>query len=129
MEKVRRHIRFMNGSLSFFMHSSEPSVPVGGIDIPEASSAQYMIVMPDGHLQVFEWHLEEWNVINDLMIEQCSYPLACGRNAICSTSQQCSCPGPVNDRQLNRGCSEITPLTFYTRSTFYHTSECHLLRP
>ncbi|KAL9997527.1 putative bulb-type lectin domain-containing protein [Helianthus debilis subsp. tardiflorus] len=31
-EKV--HIRFMNGSLSFFMHSFEPS---GRIDIPEAS--------------------------------------------------------------------------------------------
>ncbi|KAM0047184.1 putative protein kinase RLK-Pelle-SD-2b family [Helianthus debilis subsp. tardiflorus] len=106
----------MNGSLSFFIHSYDPSFPVGGIDIPEASSAQYMTVMPDGHFQVFEWHLEEWKVLKDLMIEQCSYPLACGRNAICLTSQQCSCPGteyfrPLNDRQLNLGCSEITPLT------------------
>ncbi|KAK1416384.1 hypothetical protein QVD17_32175 [Tagetes erecta] len=45
------------------------------------------------------------------------YPLVCGRSSICSTNQQCSCPGileyfrPVNDRQPNLGCDEITPLT------------------
>lgn len=51
----------------------------------------------------------------------CNYPLACGRKAICSGNQQCSCPvssspgrdyfRAVNDRQPNLGCSEITHLT------------------
>ncbi|KAJ0847533.1 putative protein kinase RLK-Pelle-SD-2b family [Helianthus annuus] len=117
--KGRRYIRFLNGSLSFFIHSSKPSDPVGVIDIPEASSAQYMKLMPDGHLQVFEFQSDEWTMVSDVTsdaVEECDYPLRCGRNAICSTSQQCSCPRPeyfkpVNDRELNLGCSEITPLT------------------
>ncbi|KAJ0713772.1 putative bulb-type lectin domain, PAN/Apple domain, bulb-type lectin domain superfamily [Helianthus annuus] len=100
--KGRRYIRFLNGSLSFFIDSYKQSDPVGVIGIPEASSAQYMKLMPD-------------DVTSDA-IKECDYPLRCGRNAICSTSQQCSCPRPeyfkpVNDREPNQGCSEITPLT------------------
>ncbi|XP_022001415.1 G-type lectin S-receptor-like serine/threonine-protein kinase SD2-5 [Helianthus annuus] len=65
--KGRRYMKFSNGSLSICIeYSSEPSDPVGVIGIPEASSAQYMKLMPDGHLQVFEWQLEEWKVIKDL---------------------------------------------------------------
>ncbi|KAJ0847540.1 putative bulb-type lectin domain-containing protein [Helianthus annuus] len=65
--KGRRYMKFLNGSLSFCIeYSSEPSEPVGVIGIPEASSAQYMKLMPDGHLQVFEWQLKEWKVIKDL---------------------------------------------------------------
>ncbi|KAJ0847526.1 hypothetical protein HanPSC8_Chr13g0546271 [Helianthus annuus] len=64
--KGRRYIRFLNGSLSFFIESSKPSDPVGVIGIPQASSAQYMKLMPDGHLKVFEWKLEEWKLIKDL---------------------------------------------------------------
>ncbi|KAJ0847542.1 putative protein kinase RLK-Pelle-SD-2b family [Helianthus annuus] len=118
----KKYIRFLNGSLSFFIHSSEPSGLSDGydIDIPEALSAQYMKLMPDGHLQVFEWQFdsEDWMMVRDLTkdVEVCDFPLVCGRNSICSTNQQCSCPGaeyfrPVNDRQPNLGCYEITPLT------------------
>ncbi|MFS8001005.1 putative bulb-type lectin domain-containing protein [Helianthus anomalus] len=64
--KGRRYIKFLNGSLSFFIDSYKQSDPVGVIDILEASSAQYMQLMPDGHLKVFEWQLEEWKVIKDL---------------------------------------------------------------
>ncbi|KAI3730391.1 hypothetical protein L1987_61561 [Smallanthus sonchifolius] len=117
----RRYIRFLNG-LSFFIHSSEPSDPDVVIYIPEASSAQYMKLMPDGHLQVFQWQSDsvEWRMVTDLtvgFVQICSYPLVCGRNAICSTDEQCICPmnkkhfRPVNDRQPELGCSEITPLT------------------
>ncbi|KAI7732882.1 LOW QUALITY PROTEIN: hypothetical protein M8C21_015360 [Ambrosia artemisiifolia] len=84
------------------------------IDIPEASSAQYMRLMPDGHLQVFEWQSKEWTVVTDILTNtddgECGYPLTCGRNSICSIKQkqQCSCPTkeyfrPVNDGQLNAG--------------------------
>ncbi|MFS8000965.1 hypothetical protein Hanom_Chr13g01184771 [Helianthus anomalus] len=50
-------------------------------------------------------------------VGECYYPLACGRNSVGSTNQQCSCPGsveyfrPVNDGKPNLGCSEVTPLT------------------
>ncbi|KAJ0475348.1 putative PAN/Apple domain-containing protein [Helianthus annuus] len=87
--------------------------------------AQYMKFMPDGHLKVFEWKLEIWSEVADLLTDQeygnCIYPLACGRNAICSNYQQCSCPvsnphtidyfRAVNDRLPNHGCSAVTPLT------------------
>ncbi|KAK1416395.1 hypothetical protein QVD17_32186 [Tagetes erecta] len=118
----KRHIRFLNGSLSFFIGSSERSDPDDASYIPEASSAQYMQLMPNGHLQVFEWQFDSrnWIVVYDLtaegIVDECSYPLFCGRNAICSANQQCSCPEiehfrPVKDRQQNLGCTENTALT------------------
>ncbi|GJU86262.1 G-type lectin S-receptor-like serine/threonine-protein kinase SD2-5 [Tanacetum coccineum] len=117
------YVRFLNGSLSLFIHSSEPNDPDDVMSIPQASSAQYTKLMPDGHLKVFEWQAG-WIEVADLLnrdIGECGYPLACGRNGVCSNNQQCSCPvssspridyfRPVNDRQPNLGCSEITPLT------------------
>ncbi|XP_076952678.1 G-type lectin S-receptor-like serine/threonine-protein kinase SD2-5 [Bidens hawaiensis] len=123
INKGRRYIRFLNGSLSFFVDSSNPSgLPNGVIDIPETSSAQYMKFMPDGHLKVFEWQLPPigWKVVDDLttndQLGECDFPLVCGRNSICLSNQQCICPineyfRPVNDGQPDLGCSEITPLT------------------
>ncbi|KAK1411258.1 hypothetical protein QVD17_37805 [Tagetes erecta] len=68
--KERSYVRFFNGSLALFIHSSEPSHPDGVIRVPLASSAQYMKLMPDGHLRVFEWHvsvaLPHWRVVADL---------------------------------------------------------------
>ncbi|KAI3816384.1 hypothetical protein L1987_16078 [Smallanthus sonchifolius] len=119
----RRYIRFLNGSLSLFTLSVEPSDPFQLFYIPIASSAQYMKLMPDGHLKVFEWQ-GSWLVVADLFngyLGECNYPMACGRNGLCSGNQQCSCPvsgspridyfRAVNDRQPNLGCSAITPLT------------------
>ncbi|KAL9993894.1 putative non-specific serine/threonine protein kinase [Helianthus debilis subsp. tardiflorus] len=115
--KKGKYIRFLNGSLSFFFSSDEQ----GDLDDSFASSAQYMKFMPDGHLKVFELK-EGWSEVADLLTDEpygeCNYPLACGRNAICSNKQHCSCPSSspdyfraVNDRQPNLGCSAITPLT------------------
>ncbi|KAJ0662234.1 putative protein kinase RLK-Pelle-SD-2b family [Helianthus annuus] len=118
--KERKYIRFFNGSLSDVDTYSNYS-----IDIPFASSTQYMKFMPDGHLKVFEYTLEGWSEVADLLTDEeygnCTYPLACGRNAICSNYQQCSCPvsnphtidyfRAVNDRLPNQGCSAVTPLT------------------
>ncbi|KAJ0847527.1 putative non-specific serine/threonine protein kinase [Helianthus annuus] len=117
--KERKYIRFLNGSLSFFIHSSKPNNPDKVIGIQGVSPAQYIKLMPDGHLQVFEFQSHEWTMVSDVTsdaVEECDYPLRCGRYSICSTNEQCSCPGieyfrPVNDRQPNLGCYEITPLT------------------
>ncbi|KAJ0669758.1 putative protein kinase RLK-Pelle-SD-2b family [Helianthus annuus] len=115
--KGKKYIRFLNGSLSLFIHSSEPRDD-GYIYIPEASSAlsQYIKLMPDGHLKVFEGGREAIDLTESLVYGYCTYPLVCGRNSICSTKQQCSCPGtkyfrPVNNLRPNLGCSENTPLT------------------
>ncbi|XP_076890120.1 G-type lectin S-receptor-like serine/threonine-protein kinase SD2-5 [Bidens hawaiensis] len=121
--KGRRYVRFLNGSFALFVLSVEPNDPDMWIPIPQASSAQYMKLMPDGHLKVFEWQ-NRWLVVADLftgLLGECAYPLACGRNGVCSGNQQCSCPvsrspridyfRAVDDQQPDLGCSEITPLT------------------
>ncbi|KAJ0678030.1 putative protein kinase RLK-Pelle-SD-2b family [Helianthus annuus] len=123
----RRYVRFLNGSLSLFILSVEPSEPDDVIPIPRASSTQYMKLMPDGHLKVFEWK-ESWLVVADLFnnsLGECNYPMACGRNGICSGNRQCSCPisssprrdyfRAVNDLQPDMGCNEITLLTCNTQ--------------
>lgn len=61
----RSYVRFLNGSLSLFIHSSEPSNPDAVIPVPQASSAQYMKLMPDGNLKVWEWQAG-WKVVADL---------------------------------------------------------------
>ncbi|KAJ0496148.1 putative non-specific serine/threonine protein kinase [Helianthus annuus] len=61
----RSYVRFLNGSLALFIHSAEPSRPDGVIRVPLASSAQYMKLMPDGHLIVLEWQ-SGWRVVADL---------------------------------------------------------------
>ncbi|KAI3730380.1 hypothetical protein L1987_61550 [Smallanthus sonchifolius] len=63
--KERSYVRFLNGSLALFIHSAEPSRPDGVIPVPLASSAQYMKLMPDGHLRVLEWQ-SGWRVVADL---------------------------------------------------------------
>lgn len=123
--KERSYVRFLSGSLSFF---GEPTLPTILFDLPKTSSTRYMKLMPDGHLKVFQWldigWQGDWTVVHDVLTGyygDCSYPLACGRNAVCSANQSCSCPRssspginyfkPVNNLQPNLGCSEITPLT------------------
>ncbi|KAK9063886.1 hypothetical protein SSX86_017758 [Deinandra increscens subsp. villosa] len=63
--KEGSYVRFLNGSLSLFIHSAEPSRPDGVISLPLATSAQYLKLMPDGHLRVLEWQ-SGWRVVADL---------------------------------------------------------------
>nr|XP_043625692.1 G-type lectin S-receptor-like serine/threonine-protein kinase SD2-5 [Erigeron canadensis] len=125
ISKERKYVRFLRGSLSLFFSTTEPDDPDRSIYLPVATSTQYMKFMPDGRLKVFEWRSGSWSEVADLFTDkrygECTYPFSCGRNAICTNKQQCSCPvssphmidyfRPVNDRQPNLGCSEITPLT------------------
>ncbi|WOG98429.1 hypothetical protein DCAR_0417772 [Daucus carota subsp. sativus] len=115
-------VKFLNGSLSFYPHSSEKNVSFPIFDIPPASSVQYMRFEPDGHLRVYEWK-DQWVVIADLLTGfsgKCGYPLVCGKYSICSNGQ-CSCPGAsssgvryfrqVEEKYPNLGCAAITPLS------------------
>ncbi|KAL0014218.1 hypothetical protein SO802_001287 [Lithocarpus litseifolius] len=82
-------------------------------------TSKYMKLRPDGHLKVYD---EYWSEAPDILksdIGICGYPTVCGNYGIC-TNEQCSCPlpingtnyfQPINDRQLNHGCSLVTPLS------------------
>ncbi|PIA33921.1 hypothetical protein AQUCO_03900046v1 [Aquilegia coerulea] len=121
-----RYVKFMNGSIAFFKSTSAPNQPFSTvIRVPLASSAQYIKLVSDGHLKVFEWS-SEWKEVADLLtgyLGNCKYPLVCGNYGICS-DEQCGCPGItgneqiyfrlINDRQPNDGCAAITPLSCET---------------
>ncbi|KAF8413693.1 hypothetical protein HHK36_001685 [Tetracentron sinense] len=118
------YVRFLNGSLALYILSIEPTQPADRqINVPVASSAQYLKLGSDGHLRVFEWVEREWKEVADLLTSDfgdCGYPMVCGNYGICSNGQ-CSCPGAtngeaayfrqINDRQPKLGCSEVTPLS------------------
>ncbi|CAA2998286.1 G-type lectin S-receptor-like serine threonine-kinase SD2-5 [Olea europaea subsp. europaea] len=112
---------FINGSLDLYTNSTETS-PLAKIDIPPASSAQYIKLDYDGHLKIFEW-LTGWKEVAEITtgyLGECNYPMVCGENGICSNGQ-CSCPTSTTDsanyfklidgRQPNLGCSQVIPLT------------------
>ncbi|KAL8506346.1 hypothetical protein ACS0TY_017283 [Phlomoides rotata] len=107
--------KFQNGSLDLYITKVEPMSPDISITIPKATSPQYIKLGDDGHLRVFEWVRDEVaDIFTDYLGDGCGYPMACGEYGICSVDQ-CSCPSgssfrPINDRQLNQGCSEVIPL-------------------
>ncbi|KAJ0430228.1 putative non-specific serine/threonine protein kinase [Helianthus annuus] len=83
----KNYIRFLNGSLSLFIHSSEPSGLDIAINIPPASSTRYMKLMLDGHLQVWQSDSFEWTMVSDVTMldefeEECDFPLVCQRYII-----------------------------------------------
>ncbi|GJX76565.1 G-type lectin S-receptor-like serine/threonine-protein kinase SD2-5 [Tanacetum coccineum] len=101
--KQSNTVTFANGSLSFSY--------LGG--------PTYIKIMSDGHLKVFEWQ-QGWTGGADLLSNSSggcdTYPMACGKNAICSNVQQCSCLvkdhfRPVRDFEPNRGCDVTNALT------------------
>ncbi|TXG55721.1 hypothetical protein EZV62_020977 [Acer yangbiense] len=121
--KEPSYVRFLNGSLAFYILSSEPSQPDRVISVPNASSAQYMRLDNDGHLRVYEWIPTEWKEVADIFKEsfgECDYPLVCGNYGLCSRGL-CTCPSgesetttyfkQIDNRQPALGCSEITPLS------------------
>ncbi|KAI9177846.1 hypothetical protein LWI28_019875 [Acer negundo] len=120
--KEPSYVRFLNGSLAFYILSSEPSQPDRVISVPIASSAQYMRLDNDGLLRVYEWIPTEWKEVADIFKEyfrECDYPLVCGNYGLCSRGI-CTCPSgesettyfeQINNRQPALGCSERTPLS------------------
>ncbi|PWA97881.1 Apple-like protein [Artemisia annua] len=116
----RSYVRFLNGSLAAYLSSAEPDDPDFGIPIPQASSFQYIKLMPNGHLElIVSQSYNNWSVVQDILTYaygECGYPLVCGRNGLCRGNQQCTCPTRdyfklLDDYQPELGCSEITPLT------------------
>ncbi|KAL4575537.1 hypothetical protein LXL04_022384 [Taraxacum kok-saghyz] len=106
---------------SYSLQVTDKGHPDNVILIPQKFSLEYMKLMPNGHLMVSEYDPSVgWTAVVDLLtgdLGECFYPLACGRNSICSGNQQCSCPRSidsfraVNDSDPVMGCSQVTPLT------------------
>ncbi|PSS05619.1 G-type lectin S-receptor-like serine/threonine-protein kinase, partial [Actinidia chinensis var. chinensis] len=108
------YIQFENGRFSRF-------------SIPSASAAQlqFLKLGPDGHLNVYEWKGPDYNwMMADLLasyIDDCEYPLVCGKFGICS-NRQCFCPDeanrfetrffrPTNYGTPNQGCTPIIAIS------------------
>ncbi|CAH9147600.1 unnamed protein product [Cuscuta epithymum] len=134
--KDASYVKFQNGSLGLYIHSFEPNAPDRSIPIPQALSAQYMKLEPDGHLRVYEWR-NGWLQVADLLtgyLGDCKYPLVCGEYGMCS-SGQCACPRarndsaiyftPVDDMQPNFGCSRVNPLICNSSSRYHSFVELH----
>ncbi|KAJ9686061.1 hypothetical protein PVL29_015105 [Vitis rotundifolia] len=97
-----------------------------------ASSPLYLKLEPKGQVTVYEWVWNEydWKVYGDSFLANydCEYPLICGKYGVCSVGQ-CGCPGPnggetvyfrpINFKQPDLGCSEITSLT--CEASQYHS--------
>ncbi|CAM8995776.1 unnamed protein product [Rhodiola kirilowii] len=127
------YIKFVNGSLSMYIHVAEPSDPDHKQESHVASSVQYMKLEADGHLRVYEWGKGTnggWGSVADLLtgyLDDCSYPMGCGAYGICSNGQ-CACPAatnngsiffyPIYDRQPALGCRET--LTLSCGASQYH---------
>ena len=96
------------------------------IYIPYTESAQYMKLGGDGHLRVYQWQesTSTWVEAADLLkgkIDECGYPLVCGRYGICSPAltNGTSYLKPINEKQPNLGCSVFPPISCHLSQ--YHT--------
>ncbi|XP_034701355.1 G-type lectin S-receptor-like serine/threonine-protein kinase SD2-5 [Vitis riparia] len=137
----QNYILLGNESLDGFIHGADPNYPDSRILIPTNLSAQFIKLEPDGHLRAYGWKDYDWEAADLLtewlsfpthpsVVDDCLYPLVCGKYGICS-ERQCSCPPPspngttyfrqVDDNLLSNGCSATKPIA--CGSSQYH----HLL--
>jgi hypothetical protein len=114
------YVQFMNQSLDFFQVYYPSDSKFGNISISSTYlPIRYMRFEPDGHLRVYNAFGDVAGDILTSFIDDYDYPTACGTYGVC-TNDQCSCPEAkngtsyfqqTNDRQPNRGCSLVTPLS------------------
>ncbi|MBA0782528.1 hypothetical protein Gotri_000403 [Gossypium trilobum] len=75
----------------------------------------------DGHLKAYELTESGWEGIDLLGLDQCSYPLPCGKYSLCS-KEGCSCLDtvsesettffkPINSTSLDHGCYAVSPIS------------------
>ncbi|PIA33922.1 hypothetical protein AQUCO_03900047v1, partial [Aquilegia coerulea] len=115
--KEPSYVRFLNGSLAFYILNAEPNPPDYSLEILLALSIQIMRLESDGHLRVYMWN-SMWLQVADLLSyyskDDCNYPTVCGNYGICSR-ENCTCPEshfrPVSDSHPNFGCYATTPLS------------------
>uniref|UniRef100_F6H549 Receptor-like serine/threonine-protein kinase n=1 Tax=Vitis vinifera TaxID=29760 RepID=F6H549_VITVI len=137
----QNYILLGNESLDGFIHGADPNYPDSRIFIATDLSAQFIKLGPDGHLRAYGWKNNSWeaaDLLTDWLsfpnhlsdVDDCQYPLVCGKYGICS-ERQCSCPPPsangtnyfrpVDDNLPSHGCYTTKPIA--CGSSQYH----HLL--
>ncbi|CAN4103173.1 unnamed protein product [Withania somnifera] len=99
------------------------------LQYPPTSTAQYMKLEPDGHLNVYQRSVSDWSQVSDILSNvawgNCGYPMVCGRYSICSNNGQCTCPPeenffrPFSERKPDLGCSQLTSI--FCNSSQYHS--------
>ncbi|KAJ9686065.1 hypothetical protein PVL29_015108 [Vitis rotundifolia] len=136
----QNYILLGNESLDVFIHGADPNYPDSTISILKDLSAQFIKLGPDGHLRAYGWKESDWEEVADLLglpsfpndlsdLDDCQYPLVCGKYGICS-ERQYSCPPsspdgtnyfrPVDDRLPCHGC-------YATKSIACGSSQYHRL--
>uniref|UniRef100_F6H542 Receptor-like serine/threonine-protein kinase n=1 Tax=Vitis vinifera TaxID=29760 RepID=F6H542_VITVI len=137
----QNYILLGNENLDVIIHGAEQNHPDSRISIPANLSAQFIKLGPDGHLRAYGWKDYDWeaaDLLTDWLsfpnhlsdVDDCQYPLVCGKYGICS-ERQCSCPPPspdgtnyfrpVDDNLPSHGCYATKPIA--CGSSQYH----HLL--
>ncbi|KAH6764105.1 hypothetical protein C2S51_015354 [Perilla frutescens var. frutescens] len=117
------YAEFQKGRIALYANLSRSSDPDETV-LTHSTAAQYIKLESDGHLRVFEWGLS-WKKVSDILgVDDCSYPMACGRYGIC-INRQCLCPQSsfrrINDTRPDLGCSEVIPLTCDASSDHKHS--------
>ncbi|KAI3778594.1 hypothetical protein L2E82_07973 [Cichorium intybus] len=81
---VSDYIEFIDTILCLYVSSTEQSNICLTVDtgLPRTFTLKYIKLMPDGHLKAVGWDSTGDGAVTDIFTnDQCSYPLACGRNA------------------------------------------------
>ncbi|XP_049386458.1 EP1-like glycoprotein 4 [Solanum stenotomum] len=96
------------------------------LQYPPTSTAQFKKLGHDGHLRVYQLGDLNWEKVYDILsVNDCRYPMVCGRYSICANGGQCTCPDEVNffkpfyERNPDLGCTELTPIS--CDSSQYHS--------
>ncbi|KAH0654577.1 hypothetical protein KY289_032255 [Solanum tuberosum] len=95
-------------------------------DVTPTSTAQFIKLGHDGHLRVYQLGDLNWEEVDDILsINDCGYPMVCGRYSICANGGQCTCPVEVNffkpfsERNPDLGCTELMSIS--CDSSQYHS--------
>ncbi|CAN4103174.1 unnamed protein product [Withania somnifera] len=94
---------------------------------PLTPETNFIKLGPDGHLNVYQWSVIDWNKVSDILysyLGNCGFPMVCGRYSICTNDGQCNCPIEGNffrpiQRNPNLGCSQLTSIS--CNSSQYHS--------
>jgi hypothetical protein len=117
------YVVLTNGSLNLGVSAPRPRDEVEYVmySLQISQSLQCIRFESDGHLRLYEWINNKWNVLQDILdLDPCNYPNVCGDYGICSGGQ-CSCPmagstsgtyfRQIDDQRPNLGCILDTPIS------------------
>ncbi|XP_047338009.1 G-type lectin S-receptor-like serine/threonine-protein kinase SD2-5 [Impatiens glandulifera] len=109
-------INLKNGTFDWFWNILQQNLST-------ALAHQFLKLDANCHLNIYEFGQMRPKILIDLLpiLDDCDYPMACGRYGICSQPNQCSCPEEMKDgtrilrsldiRQPNLGCTLLNNIS------------------